>query len=888
MQRNTLYIAMQCALPVALTTGLALLPSPVLAQDQDEQDAAELGRVQVTGSRISRADVEGALPVTVIDRETIELSGRTSVADLLRNTTFNSAGSFRPQSGSTAQSFAGLSLRGLGSQRTLLLMDGRRLPKAPNVGFAQDLNSIPLGIVERIEILSDGASAVYGTDAIGGVVNIVTRKDFTGAEFMYGFSEPEREGGATEEGSALLGMSGDRGRLIAGASYNHRDIVFQRDRIWSQIGASTFSNNFIDAGEPTPGTVYGYTWSFNNFLDNPTFGAVVPGDGCTGEGFSSDDGICFYDFTLQAADEAELGNESLFVRGDYEINRDWTTYLHAGVSRVESFGRYAPVPSSPWPGGAIFIDTDSPNHPANRFPDAGYDPDEPVFLQHRFAALGPRDDSSEANLYDIAIGFQGRLGTWDLDFGARQTESQYIELQRNYVVGSIAQELISDGTYDIYDPFATPDDVANSMIATVNRDANFRLREYYATVSADLFDIPAGPVGFAAGVEYREEEYFDIFDSLSEAGQIVGSSGNSAGGGREVSAAFVEALFPLLDDLELTIAGRYDDYSDYGSDFSPKVSLRYQPLDKLTLRGSWGQGFAAPTLDIITQQPAFGAASVTDEATCEAAGLGPDCGAPGSIQINSYSIANPNLESESSDQFSLGMAYEPFDWLNGSLDYYNIEVEDTITAFSAQQLINCLDGTSQNCPDGVAELPPGINPPDPSLGLGVARDPNTGGIVYAQTGFGNQGVIETDGFDLNLRTNFDFGGAGRLQNKLQVSYVNSFEVNGSENAGEAQFPEYRAVLANEYSLGDFAFAWNINYIDSQDSALSSNLDRIPSWTTHDLQANWYAPWNGRITLGVTNLGDKDPPLDPGETRGFNFSLYDGYGRVPYLRYTQNF
>lgn len=211
------------AIRFALLAGAASAAAMGAAVAQEQ--AATLDRIEVTGSRIKRADVEGALPVTVIDRQQLELSGEVSVADFLRNTSFNSFGSFRPQSGSSAQSFAGISLRGLGEGRTLILIDGRRAPIAPNFGSAQDLNSIPLAAVERIEILSDGASAIYGTDAIGGVVNIITRKDFSGAEFTAGVSNPKRPGGETEQGSVIFGAAGDRGRIMAGASYNTRGIV---------------------------------------------------------------------------------------------------------------------------------------------------------------------------------------------------------------------------------------------------------------------------------------------------------------------------------------------------------------------------------------------------------------------------------------------------------------------------------------------------------------------------------------------------------------------------------------------------------------------------------------------------------------------------------------
>ena len=229
------------AITAALAFGsvAALAVAPVYAQDDEDGDTAQMETVEVTGSRIKRTDAEGSVPVTVIDRQQLELSGDVSVADYLRNTTFNSFGSFRPQSGSSAQSFAELSLRGLGGARTLILIDGRRAPVAPQVGQGQDLNTIPLAAVERIEILSDGASAVYGSDAIGGVVNIITRSDFQGVEMTWGMSDPKSGDGETEEGSVIFGASGDRGSVIAGASYNTRGIIFQRDREWSAGGAST-------------------------------------------------------------------------------------------------------------------------------------------------------------------------------------------------------------------------------------------------------------------------------------------------------------------------------------------------------------------------------------------------------------------------------------------------------------------------------------------------------------------------------------------------------------------------------------------------------------------------------------------------------------------------
>lgn len=879
--RNPLAAAIHYALGAGVVAGLAATAAPAFAQDDE---AADLDRVEVTGSRIKRTDIEGALPVTVIDREQIEFSGKTSVADLLRDTPFNSAGSFRPQSGSSAQSFAGVSLRALGSGRTLVLIDGKRAPVAPNVGSAQDLNSIPLAAVERIEILSDGASAVYGSDAIGGVINIITRKDFTGVELTVGTSDPKREGGDRDEASAIFGLSGDRGQIMVGVSYDEREIIFAADRPWSQGGASIFSNNFLTSG-------------FSFLTGQGPNGGPGNVAGCTGPGFSlTSSGLCAYDFTLVSADEAATRNESLFTRSRYDINSDWSLFMNAQVNRVKSFGRYAPVPSSPWlvgGFGAIVLEPGTPNHPATPPGAGGQNPlwetyqgvaDDILLLTHRFAANGPRDTTTDAQLYDVDLGVQGRIGNFDVEFGARRVESQYTEVGRNYIVSALAQPQITSGAYNIYDPFNVPQDILQSFTSTIGRDANYLSKDFYANASTDLFDLPAGPVGVAFGAEYREEDYRDIYDDLQANGNITGSAGNSASGGRDITAFFGEVLVPVLDNLEVSGALRYDDYSDFGDATSPKLAVRYQPLEQLTLRASWGEGFRAPTLDILSARPSFSADGVIDPPTAAAFGVP----ATQSVQITGFVIANPNLDAEKSEQFNVGAAFEPFDWLSGSVDWWKIEIEDRVAAIGAQQIINCLNGTSQNCPPGLSNLPAGASPPDESLGLGVARNPDTGQILYLQRGFASLGTVDTEGFDVNLRGNWNFGDMGSLRVDAQGTYVGVYETDAGANvAGDNGLPRWRATLNTEYRIGDFAFAWVMNYIDDQNDSLD-NTGPLPSWTTHDLQANWYTPWNGQVTVGVDNVANKDPVLDNGESRGFNFSLYDGYGRIPYVRYKQNF
>ena len=925
--RDAITFALVAGATAVAGTGVAF------AQDADEQQSTQattLDRIEVTGSRIKRAEIEGALPVTVIDRVQLEASGDVSVADFLRDTTFNSFGSYQTTSGNSGAGASTISLRGLGAARTLILIDGRRAPTAPMLGQGQDLNSIPMAAVERIEMLSDGASAVYGSDALGGVINIITRRDYDGMEFTMGVGRPTEAGGDTEEYSLIIGASGDRARVLAGASMTSRDVVFTRDRdYWySALGESVYSNNF--ALWPSTGVAAR--------MEHPDFGTAVPGL-CT-NGDDSDlfwldgNGVCQFDHSATSADLTSLKNTSVFARGDVQISDDWLGYYAGSATRTNSFGRYAPVPSSPWPGGMIVLPVGSPNHPSTiggNNPnaadpyyqtgtyqrqigvDANDDPimqtyniaDEDVYLMHRFAALGNRDGSTENTTLSFTGGFEGRLGAVDLDFGMRYVQSRAVNLGTNYVVGGLAQNHITSGNYNIYDPYSG-DPTGMGMTATISRDMKFAIKEFYGSAAFDLFEMAGGTSAMVIGAEYREEEYQDNYDPLQESGQIVGSAGNSAAGSRDVTAVYAELLFPVLDNFEISLAARHDDYSDYGSDTSPKISFRYQPLDTLTLRASYGEGFRAPSLDILSQKTSFSATFTGDPATCVMMTGNTSC----NIQVNTYGIANPNLESEVSEQWTVGAVWDATDWLNMSLDYYDIHIENSISSVGLGTIVGCLRGTVDICPSGISTFPQGTILPNEPIGLGAQFDPATGGIVNAQTGYANIGWVDTSGYDFNLRTNFDMGNWGTLRNNLLVSYVAEYSGNDEPSiSGRKGYPRIRGSLNNRWTMGDWDFNWNLTYIHgtqsqayrewralsisdptSPDLAFWAGLpDRIPSLTLHDVQVSYNAPWNATISLGVNNVANKAPVYE--EAYGgtsYDSYLYQPWGRVPYVRYTQRF
>ncbi|HEY1078131.1 MAG TPA: TonB-dependent receptor [Fontimonas sp.] len=862
----------------------------------EAKDATKLDTIEVTGSRLTRAAVEGALPVSVIDRASIEASGFTSVGDLLRNTVFNSTGAFRAQSGSSAQALVAVDLRGLGSERTLVLIDGRRAPKAPFAPTAQDLNAVPLAAVERVEILKDGASAIYGADAIGGVINIITRKDFEGVEITHQLQGTDRKGGDVEQGSVTMGVNGARGNVVFGASYAKRDIIYARNALFRTPGASFYSNNIIvsrdtnrdgvfDPADEASGDEYVY--------------AAVPG-GCPNTDpafYLIPSGLCGYDFTLVSADEAETQNQGLFAKGTFEISDTWNVGVNASINRAKSFGRYAPALNDL----PLEIPVDNPFFQPEDIVqlggdfggtegEVGLDPDEiyAVSLYHRFASLGTRDTTTDANVYDISGVFSGTVfDVVETSFGVRYNEYKYFEPGRFFLGRAVAQNLLNNGTYDFRDPNASPD-AADLLKVTTIRESNWTTREAFADAQFPLFQLSGGQAKLLVGWEYREEDYADIYDALSETGQVGGSSGNSAALDRQVRAYFAEAVFPILDSVEIGAAIRHDSYSDFGGATSPKLSVRYQPITPLTLRASWSEGFRAPTLDVLSSKPAFSAEAITnDQASCEIGGYNwneaqatcfNDAGAIQATQINATSISNANLDAEDSEQYSLGFAYDVTTWFDFSLDYYNIEITNRIDEFTPQEILDAIR----------------VGDPVPE-GFGPVRGP-TGRITDFVFGLANNGTLETSGLDFEANFKYGLGGLGNLISQFRYVQILDFSFDGGrDEIGDPGAPEVRMQGNTEWKISDFAVGWNFSYIGDQAATVLASGVRsghTPSYTTHDFQVSYTAPWKGTITAGVINAFGKEPSqrsaaADP-NARAFNYYLYDQYGQQPYIRYTQRF
>ena len=862
----------KCMTVLGFAGAMALAASgPVAAQDEEEVTEFEV--FEVTGSRISRADVEGALPVTVIDRAEIDGVGEISVGDLLRDSTFNSFGSYRSASGSSFQGQSLIGLRGLGSQRTLILLNGRRLPPSPvTQGTGVDLNTIPLAAVERIELLQDGASAVYGSDAIGGVVNIILRKDYSGTQLRVGAARPTREGADEESAYLTSGFATDKGSLMIGISHFSRDIIFDRDRPYTSA----------DFGDGTNfSTTEGLSPSGNSVLRFDTL-EFEPGPNCPNDGLNlavyNDDvfglggQLCTFTFANVSANITSLQLDSIFLNGDRILgDGEHSIFYNAIFSRNESFGRFAPVPDT------ADLDLTSPNNPT-----VGTSAPTEVRLFHRYQALGNRDNTNYNYLFTGTFGVQGSLpfGNFSTyEIGARYSRFNFDEFGSNYLLRSVARQFQQDGTYDPYNPFNNSEDVLNQMRITSTREAEFKTPELFGGVGFEVAQLPAGALSIAVGGEYRDEDFFDQYDSQSEAGAVGGSAGNSAAGSRSSYAGYLEALVPIVESLELSAAVRYDSYSIGGSATSPKISLRYQPIDNLVARASFGQGFRVPTFSDLFAQPSFSAETARDFTTCDA-NMVSRSNCP-NAQYDTTILSNSDLDPEESDQFTFGVVYQPTDWVDFSFDYYNIQLDDALTGFSVQELIN-REAAGRPLPEGSS----------------IDRM-TSDGLPDFTTQVGNVTEINTDGVDLSIGLNVPFSGFGNLKSTFRYSYVLGYEdssiQSGVDQVGAAGVPEFRAEINNRLEIGgNKRFVWRVQHIDSTIAQTEIFATQNPppghvaSATYHDFQFGFEAPFGGDVAVGVRNAFDRDPSINTNVAGQFDDTLYDPYGRVPYITFTQDF
>lgn len=835
--------ALKIAMTSALLTGVNLN-----ANAAEERSAEDVERIEITGSRIKRSDLETATPVTVISAESIKEQGFDSVADVLRNTSFNTLGSYREQSGSSFGGAALVNLRGLGEDRTAVLINGRRVPGNAFTGSSVvDINTIPMSAVESIQILTDSASAVYGADAIGGVINIIMKKNFDGTVVEYNSDIPSQDGGDRESFKITTGTSSDVSSVLFSFEYSKKDHIADKDRDYTgfvQTGTG-IPRDGIDITGANAGGNTGFDLDFTeDFAVGPcnddTSLLVRDPFGYAGEG-------CGYIFSEVSYNTMDVERFSTFVDARRELGDDHQIYFESRISKVESYGRFAPAI------GGFSVSADAPINPVG----------ENFILYHRFKGHGTRNDSIDATEIDAVLGFNGVIGSTDIEYDVSFRKYRYDANSRgeNYILKSNIEALVASGAYNYLDPYSEDSEhkaaIANSN-ATLSRDLGNETSSFQVVLNGST-DIELGLGGdglqWSAGAEYVSEDYKDIYDAYREARNVLGSSGNSAAGERKRSAVFGELYVPIIEGLDINMAVRYDDYDDFGSEVSPSISASYVATDWLKLRASYGQGFKAPNLTDLYAQPQQSFDGIVDTTRCRAQGIADkDCPAG---QQETYSAGNPDLKAETSESYNFGIILEPVDNFLITADYYSVELEDVVTQIEFKDVFELEQ--ANNLPAGVIvnRAPSQNGIPGAITRCAVKKYPDCG-LINPVANLASRTV---EGVDLKIQylheTSF-----GDFRPELQWSHIATYEeeILGVlfDQPGTQGYPANRANFNFLYEIGDLRVNYMYQWIAETDSDTGGKFE---AWDTHSINAIYSAMDGLDLAFGVRNLTDEDPAID---------------------------
>ena len=906
--------------------GIFLTPAS-FAQDVDDEEGA-LEEVLVTGSRIRQDPLDQRLPVLTLDTEDYRASGASSLADFVQrlsisgsaiNGTNNSSGNigFPPDGGGIGAGSAEIDLRYLSSKRVLVLVDGRRWIKGSSgsgVSGAVDLNSIPVNAVKSIEILQDGASAIYGSDAIGGVLNIITQDDYDSIKASAYYGQYEQGDGETAEFDVRMGARSERGRILVDISYTEVKEVNTQDRENSVYALPGFEHGLSSA---TP---------FGRFIfTDPILGdvSVAPDAGVEFPVWdpSDPDNDDFHGFALedrfnwQPFNHLVTPNErlNLFAKAEYDFTENIMFRLLTSFNNRKSQGRAAPVPLfwGPASGSTPFMvnlvwDKDQIFNPFGI--DLG--PDNVTFVARRPIEAGPRIFNQDVDTWYVSAGFDGSFGAadreffWDVSAIWSEADATQIKLNQfnarminvalgppedceatagcvplNIVgAGSITQEMLDFVTYTGVDT------------------SKQELFDFTANLAGELFNLPAGGVGFAVGFEHREEDGSFIPDPVVTAGETADVPTNPTFGGFEVDELYGEVIVPILsgvkgaDSLNISAALRYSDYDLFSSDTVTKFGINWAPTPNLMLRANFSEGFRAPNIgELFNLGARFDAAisdrcsnvAPADEANCAALGVPPDY-SQFNPQISVDTGGNQDLKPETSDTFTAGFTWDaPLDNVSGidglliEMNYYDIDIDGAIQAPNPQDVLDgCIDTQQAIFCDSVNRIP--------------------GGTITSIAGvLQNIGGIETTGLDVNFDLMTAETGAGQFRFQWMTSFLLDYDEliatpdggfvridrKGTEIGSPTRgYVETKSTLNNDWIMNDWFVRLGFRYLSSLDEQCTGNVadfeefqlcsngvdgNKMGSVLYTDAQVSWspsgfnYGQWT--FSLGVNNLFDEKPP-----------------------------
>lgn len=898
------------AVLTAMAGGVGFIPV-AFSQDAD--------RMEITGSRLKRVDAETAAPVQIITRADIESTGKLTLSEVLQALPINNNGSVPTSFGNGfAAGGSGVSLRGLSVNSTLVLVNGRRM--AP-YGLADDgqrnfvdLSSIPLDLVDRVEILKDGASAVYGSDAIAGVVNIILRKDFKG--FIGSASAGTSRYGDSNSTRASLtkgfgDLASDNYNAFVNLEVSHQNALNMNDRAGKRdfVGLPNPYNDIYMtmvrgyAANATPTSVSASPTGWARAVNGPFSTSAVAGSKYIqlGSGCVANPGTqtlsynafpgCLWNINDYQMMQPKEDKVNMFARGTYNLNANTQVYGEAGVFNSKVNTIYTPTSvSGIWanPSTNKVMDntyiTMGPNHPDNPTPGSY------SRLRYVTADLGGRNSNYDTTVARVLGGIKGTMAGWDYDSGFLYTQSE-TKIERNgYVVNSALQALLNGTTYNGvnygYYRLGTNAGLNSAALRSaispaLNNSTKNSVTSVDFRASRELMALPGGAMQVAVGAEVRQEKLSSPPTPYTSIGDIVGLGYSTFNQSRNVTAAYAELNAPVTKALELSAALRNDRYSDWGTAITPKVGAKFKAADSVVFRGSYAEGFRAPGAGESGKSQVSAYTLVTDPVRCPAGavlpgGLATDCATGQAIAFTS---GNPNIKPETSKSWNLGVVLEPTKSLNVSIDFWRIERNNEILGVDPQLVLNNVAGYPSA--QVVRDLNNGIP--------GVA---NSGTILAVMAPYANGQSTKTNGVDIDMRYRFPTLDNGiKLSGRLDISHISSFDrVNEdgsvSRYAGtygptalssSAGMPKNRAVMDLTAQSGNWSTTGRINYTGPIKQF--ENLDdttclqtyangesfyptcTVPSFITFDVFGRYQYNKNLEFSASVQNLFDKLPAYD---------------------------
>lgn len=818
--------------------------TPAASEAQPSVTAAkQVERIEVVGTRIKRIATEGASAVKNIGKENMENSANVSVSDTLRDSNVATFGVSREASGSNAAATTNIGLRGLGSTRTLVLLNGHRLPKDPSTE-AVDLNLIPESAVERIEVLKDGASALYGSDALGGVINIVTKKGYVGNEVLTKFSAPELKGGSSLSTSLLSGSSSDKSDLLLVLNFNRDEKIFGKDREITKNGLS-----------PTGSTAAYRDASGKWFID--------PSGNCPADlvkpDASGNGNRCYFRYNEIATTRPLVNTINLLSDYIYRLDSGAKFYNRNLVVFKEIEWNYAPAP------GTFSTASGTSTIPAARK------------VAYRFMEAGNRDNKDTERNYSTLFGLKGNLtDTWEYDASVGFSRIFRENLGVNgYLDANVLGSLVKNGDFDPFKAEGNRGDLS-SAVAQVFQQSESSLFTTDLVFSGEIGQMEHGPIGTAVGVSFFNEKLDQRTDNKSAAGIIIGSAGSNDKGGRDVTSVFSEFNLPVTEKLEVNVAARADHYSDFGNTINPKLAAKYQMDSSTLLRASVGTGFKAPTLSQLYGSSSEGYPTFIDRKACAQNSA--------ACEANQYLVTgggNRDLKEEKAVTAGVGGVYEASSDFSTSLDLWYTKISNVV-GIDLEEMTK-------------AEL----NGVDPSkYGVTVTRDSN-GIIDSIKAPNLNLQEEEISGADLNAEVGLMNNLYGhRLSVQDDLSYLLFYKKEGFPGAGKRNiigewgYPGWRNNLSFNLKNDKTMYKLTVRTIPGQKVMDNTKSEKLTDLNELDLAVGYKISKTAQLTGGIKNLLNTNQPADmnggSGGAAEVNGDLYDVNGRKAFVGYSQKF